>query len=176
MWDSPGVEHFTHSFHRGLYSAFLHGNSTWARVPASLGASWESKNQRKTTFLMSKVPVEQVPDIWCTPHILWLPKAGRFTKNPEWPFRYSYYSPDWGGVLNLIALQEAWSMGIHYLLHANSETADGLGNNPCPWRVHGGTRAIGFGANVDRKMSVFLKGGLGHSFGKGWYPDSTKKK
>lgn len=54
----------------------------------------KKKKNRKTTLLVSKVPIKQVPDIWYTPHILWFPKGARFTRNSEWLFRYSYYSPD----------------------------------------------------------------------------------
>ena len=60
-----------------------------------------------------------------------------------------------------------WSMAIQYLLHANCETADIPGNNPCPWQVHG--RAIPKGsswANVDRKMPMSFKGGAGYYLGR----------
>lgn len=69
---------------------------------------------------------------------------------------------------------DPWASGI--FLHANYETADVPGNNPCPWRVHGGARVISSWANVDRKMPVSFKGGLGPSWKRAGVWMAPKKK
>lgn len=56
-----GLRSFTHFLHGGLYSASLHGNSTWARTPATLSSSWESKNQRKNNLTDVKGPSQTCP-------------------------------------------------------------------------------------------------------------------
>lgn len=67
--------------------------------------------------------------------------------------------------------REPWASSAYYMQTVRQ------GNNPCPWRVHGGAILKGSSwADVDRKMPVSLKGGVGHYLGKGWYLDSTKSK